>query len=601
MARTVYAFVRKGTFALLLVVPLAAAQVPERIAKLPDDSTKVVALSNYATQIAFDQGKIEEAYALIRQAETLNKTIHSAYAAACLVKANGVVAQANEKFPEAIRLFLQAYDLFIKQDYWLEAAESLVRVSHVHFNESNLESSERYLIRAEALLKKHPASTDSKVMLGNIYNELSNVYGKRKQPNQSLEYINKALKLYRETQRDNPYYTSLLNSAISYKNLGLYDESLERYREFENYAEKINDDYYRLYLYMNLPYALMGKGQVDQAIAYAQKGLALVPKTSGQFEHYAEIHGILSEAYEKKQDYQAALHNYRLKETYGDSLTDLQKKRQIAELETQFETKQKEQQIEQLNAQHEAKQRQTLLLSLGLGVLLLLLGMMAWQYVRLRRSKEQIAEQSAQLKLMMKELHHRVKNNLAIVSGLLKLQSNRISEASAAKAVREGQQRVEAMSLIHQRLYQTDHVTSVNIREYIIDLAENLMQSYGYDRDAFDLRIDVERTELDVDLAIPIGLIINELLTNSFKYAYDDVQRPMLIINLKNENGITLEVQDNGPGVDLVEWKKNTTSSFGKRLITNLSEQTGGEFRIENTDGMHYYLHIPPHTLRKAA
>nr|WP_246439641.1 sensor histidine kinase [Rhabdobacter roseus] len=200
----------------------------------------------------------------------------------------------------------------------------------------------------------------------------------------------------------------------------------------------------------------------------------------------------------------------------------------------------------------------------------------------------------------MKELHHRVKNNLAIVSGLLKLQSNRITEVSAAKAVREGQQRVEAMSLIHQRLYQTDHVTSVNIREYIIDLAENLMQSYGYDRDAFDLRIDVERTQLDVDLAIPIGLIINELLTNSFKHAYEGVQRPMLIINLRNNDGITLEVKDNGPGVDPIEWKK-TSNSFGKRLITNLSEQTGGEFRIENTDGMHYYLHIPSQNLRKAA
>ncbi|GAB2765655.1 hypothetical protein GCM10027275_03850 [Rhabdobacter roseus] len=584
----------------MLTVSLATAQVPERIAQLPNDSTKIVALCDYATQIAFDQGKIEEAYGLIRQAEELNQTTPSAYAAACVVKANGIVAHANEKFPEAVRLLLQAYDLFLKKGYTLEAAESLVRVSHVHFKEDNLEASERYLVRAEALLKNYPESTKSKVMMGNIYNELSNIYGKRKQPNQSLEYINKALQLYRETQNEDRYYSSLLNSAISYKNLGLFDESLERYQEFENYVEKINDDYYRLYLYMNLPYALMGKNQVDQAIAYAQKGLALVPKTSGQFEHYAEVHGILSEAYEKKRDYQAALHNYRLKEAYGDSLTDLQKKRQIAELETQFETKQKELQIEQLNVQHQAKQRQTLLLSASLLLLLLLLGVMAWQYVRLRRSKEQIAEQSAQLKLMMKELHHRVKNNLAIVSGLLKLQSNRITEVSAAKAVREGQQRVEAMSLIHQRLYQTDHVTSVNIREYIIDLAENLMQSYGYDRDAFDLRIDVERTQLDVDLAIPIGLIINELLTNSFKHAYEGVQRPMLIINLRNNDGITLEVKDNGPGVDPIEWKK-TSNSFGKRLITNLSEQTGGEFRIENTDGMHYYLHIPSQNLRKAA
>ena len=125
------------------------------------------------------------------------------------------------------------------------------------------------------------------------------------------------------------------------------------------------------------------------------------------------------------------------------------------------------------------------------------------------------------------------------------------------------------------------------------------MTAYGYHPDAFDLRIEVEQTSLDVDLAVPLGLILNELLTNAFKYAYHEVARPLLRIRLLDrpaapDGGLLLEVQDNGPGLTPASsTEPRARTSFGQRLIASLSEQVGGEMELRSEHGTCYRLHIP--------
>jgi two-component sensor histidine kinase len=251
----------------------------------------------------------------------------------------------------------------------------------------------------------------------------------------------------------------------------------------------------------------------------------------------------------------------------------------------------------------------------GLAILIILLSLLIRQYYTIRQTNNRLqvqneiitansqllVNQSNQLRTLMKELHHRVKNNLAIVSSLLNLQVSGLQDEKAIQAVRVGQQRVEAMALIHQRLYLTDRVTTINIHQYLADLAESLMQAYGYAPDDFDLTIDAVDRELDVDVAIPLGLIANELITNAFKYAYAGGQRPWLRIGLHNHNGFTLEVQDNGPGIDLADWQQQgRRASFGKRLIASLSEQLEGQFELLRQNGTLFRLHIPETRLQAA-
>ncbi len=209
----------------------------------------------------------------------------------------------------------------------------------------------------------------------------------------------------------------------------------------------------------------------------------------------------------------------------------------------------------------------------------------------LELERDKLEAQSDKLKMVMKELHHRVKNNLTIVSSLLELQGNRLNDEISAKAFQEGQQRIEAMSLIHQRLYKSEALTTINMAEYTSELVSSLMHSYGYTRESLILKTEIECEDMDIDNAIPLGLILNELITNTFKYAYKGIKNPELSIKLINEKGVLLEVKDNGIGIDLAKWNK-PSGSFGKRLINGLAEQIGGEVEIKNENGAWFTLKI---------
>ena len=284
-----------------------------------------------------------------------------------------------------------------------------------------------------------------------------------------------------------------------------------------------------------------------------------------------------------------------------------------AELATKYNTQKRVQQIASLGQLNGQRAQQLRYMTVGVGLLILLVSLLITQYYLLRRANARLStqneiitvnsreleNQSNQLRTLMRELHHRVKNNLAIVSGLLNLQMNGLHDEKAIQAVRVGQQRVEAMSLIHQRLYQTDQLTVVNMQAYLNDLVHSLMDAYGYQADGIRLQLDVEQRELDVDVAIPIGLIINELVSNAFKHAYARQPNPALRIGLHQDKdplltGITLEVQDNGTGVEAADWRRaSSRSSFGKRLIATLSEQLEGTFELLNENGTLFRLHIP--------
>ena len=201
-----------------------------------------------------------------------------------------------------------------------------------------------------------------------------------------------------------------------------------------------------------------------------------------------------------------------------------------------------------------------------------------------------------QIKLLMKELHHRVKNNLQIVSSLLSLQSFRIKDKAAADAVREGQHRIEAMSMIHQRLYTHDNITEVNIKEYVTDLSESLMLAYGYNRNNFELKLLIENEMMDVDKAIPLSLIINELVTNAFKYAYTGIANPVLTITLtKAQSDIQLFIADNGKGINMQEWQTN--KGYGKELVQTFTKQLDGEMSVTVDSGTIFKITFPNYLL----
>lgn len=434
--------------------------------------------------------------------------------------------------------------------------------------------------------------------LAHNYRNLSSAYRGLNRPDSAVYYAEKSLDAVKAA-KESPLTSSVYGElALAYAAAGQYQKAYVA----QTKHKRVEDSLMTLDKTRTIA-QLQGRYTVQQANALATiKANLELAKTQA-----------IAQVEAKKAREIAAIQAEETRRVAQIKVTaEVEKTRAVAELQTKYDTQKKVHRIAELDQRNQQRTRQIKYMTGGLGLLLVLLSSLIAQYYVIRRTNrrlsvqngiittnsEQLLSQADQLRVLMKELHHRVKNNLAIVSSLLKLQSNRLEDEKAIQAVRVGQQRVEAMSLIHQRLYQTDQLTTVNMAEYLTDLADSLIQAYGYQRDAFDLQLNVDLPELDVDVAIPLGLIVNELATNAFKYAYLAGQRPLLRIDLQQNRlegrtGMTLEVQDNGPGINLADAQHpNRRNSFGKRLIASLSEQLDGHGEWLQQNGTLFRLSI---------
>ena len=198
--------------------------------------------------------------------------------------------------------------------------------------------------------------------------------------------------------------------------------------------------------------------------------------------------------------------------------------------------------------------------------------------------------------VLLKELYHRVKNNLQIISGLLSLQSRRIKDETTKSIFDETNQRIKAMAMIHEKLYHSSDLEAVDMQVYTLELVENLRQTFQTKNLTFE--IVCENFKLDLEKAVPMGLIINEVVTNSIKYAFDDSCENKIIsvkMYMLKENSFILEVFDNGKGADL----KAVNEGFGFKLIESLaSYQLKGIISCFNQNGLHHKIIFSKEFLR---
>ncbi|HRN58318.1 MAG TPA: histidine kinase dimerization/phosphoacceptor domain -containing protein, partial [Agriterribacter sp.] len=373
-----------------------------------------------------------------------------------------------------------------------------------------------------------------------------------------------------------------------YNNISQYYKIARDYPKGLLYGEKAEALAKKHHRYLSLTYTYNWLGEIyfysgDQArgLRYLHQALDITIAQNAPFRT-AEIYRALYGCYHYAGDDKKALEAFSRSVMINDSLQVLRNTKQIGRLQIEYETGKKDQRIASLRLINLEKTRTTKAITVGMILFVLLSAFLYFQYRGIRQrnrlladSNKKINEQSEQLRFLMKELHHRVKNNLQIVSSLLSLQSNHMPDKDAQQAVKIGQQRIEAMSLIHRNLYQQNNPNMVNMKEYVTDLVESILQSFGMDKDKFNLQLDIQVTEMDVDKALPLGLIINEWVTNAFKYAYKETAYPSLMLSLKKSRAVILEIKDNGPGMTREAWEK-PRGSFGVKLVKVLSKQLNG-------------------------
>ncbi len=203
--------------------------------------------------------------------------------------------------------------------------------------------------------------------------------------------------------------------------------------------------------------------------------------------------------------------------------------------------------------------------------------------------KQQESELQVSLKekeVLLKEVHHRVKNNMQVISSILNLQSSYIKDEAAVEMMKESQDRIKSMAFVHESLYQGKNFSHVKFSEYVKNLVSNLFHSYGINKKGLKLNFDLDEVFLNLDTSIPCGLIINELISNALKYAFTDREKGELTVTLKKiENGkIRLTIADDGRGFpEDIDWKN--TESLGMQLVVTLAGQIRGDIQMETKKG----------------
>ncbi|MCU0324613.1 MAG: tetratricopeptide repeat protein [Spirosomaceae bacterium] len=554
-------------------------KVYEKIMQMPDDTVKFDSLSNWALGFRLIEKKLCKQY--LETAQKIAVKINDEKRIALANYYIGLIERILGRYQSALEYYLRAYPTFEKLQMYELLVRVNIRIAQVYDAETDYKSAIRYYEKAIEIGEKN----NIVFYLGNAYSEAANIISVRfKDYPKALKYYNKALIIDKKLNSPENQHIAEMNIGVLYSNLGQYDKAMNLLFKTLRFFQKNNTSngtgeiqtlaeigkiYFLKKEYKKAEEFI--KLSIEKSKVNHEEILETKVSSMDLLQKIYAAQGQLKLAYQTQNDWRILY----------DSMTNLSHKKNVAILQTKFETTQKEAQIKALDNENSLRTKQLVWAIIGLSVLAVSLLVSLLLYQKLKDKNLKIESQSKQLSNLMKELHHRVKNNLAMVSSLLSIQSKKLEDKEAAKAVREGQLRVQAMSMIHQKLYNTDDIATLNMQQYLQELAENLIQIYGFSKSEFNLEIRTENPELDIDLAIPIGLIVNELVTNAMKYAYNDTPKPSLNINFKNLNGIFLRIKDNGKGFDL---SKKSKSGFGQEMIKGLTKQIGGKsnFFIEN-------------------
>lgn len=516
-------------------------------------------------------------------------------------------------------------EYYTKAEAVEELAGSYLTLSIDYINNSQTKKAQEAIFKAIDIYEE----LEDEGGLGRAYRRLMTLFSTENQLDLAEQYGSKALTLLR---KEEDYYSiSLvyLEFIDVYRLLGRYDESFEAadsciviveravpngqfilaraYGEKGKTAEKVENFEYALQFHTQafervaaevgiehpgtqsfregIGRSLYYQGKYREALPHFQAGVkAYESREQDWVPEIANSYMLLAECYEKLENYQQAVLYQKRSRAVHDTIT----KNKIANLESEalikYETGKKDQKLEE---QAQLIQQKTKIQWLSIGIaasLALLLSALFYFFKRNQKTTTALAVKNAENELLLKEIHHRVKNNLEMVSSLLKLQSVKTKDEAAKDVMQASQNRVQSMGIIHQKMYQGENLGSIEMLDYFKNLSENIIDAYGAN-DRVEVSYDMQAIDLDVDTAVPIGLIVNELLTNSLKYAFPEDRNGKIQLSLQEleKNQLQLVVADNGIGQSEGSTPKGT--GFGSQLVQLLTSQLQGSMQADYSSG----------------
>ena len=558
-----------------------------------------------------------------------------------ILKELGDLAQLTGNYSKALAVLHRSLQLYQSIKYAnLEGIYDLLGT--VYSITGNNEQALKY-----GLLAVNAAASvnDTTIQLATIFNRIGSTYSHMKKYNAAYDYFQKAL--YVAKKYNNTETAVLLSSKISRTLIALNkpQEALEILQEAQQkYPTK--DIYSQLYLTASLLITYKELRQYQQAQKYCDQLLAISKRLDKYEPDQSEAQYPVTEFYLATHQYElarkhlagtdtfykaiqsplelnhnhylwfkldsiqgnylGAIAHYQLYKMLSDSLLNETTSNHIEQLQVEFETEKKDQDIKMLENASKLQQNklsqanQTRNWVIGVVILLLvIIGLQANNsWIRQQANKKLKVQQKeiekknlalqhlvTEKEWLIKEIHHRVKNNFHTVSGLLATQSQYLKTDEAIEAVSESHHRIQAMSLIHQKLYQSENLSAIYMPDYVYELADYLRDSFNI-RKSVQFNLQIEPIALNLSHSIPLGLILNEAITNSIKYAFPGNKNGTINISLKHktERNLLLTISDDGVGLRQ-DPAAPIPQSMGMKLMYGLSEDIDGKFSISGYNG----------------
>ncbi len=551
------------------------------------DTAKINALNKRSENLS--KVDVDSSSYLAQEALNLAQQANFKRGIAAATKNLAICNYVNGKSDIAIKQFIEAIKLFEELKDINELAHCYSQMGIAYYLQYQYDNALKYYDKSIELYKK---TTNKKDLAGVYINQgISYTYVK-KMDLAEINY-NEALKIYQEINYEPgfaPAYNSLAKIYYAKKE---YAKAISYYKLAEQYSLKSNNKYHLITNYNSLAMCYKELKEYETAKAYSEKSIA-ISKEVGSVERELFCHETMADILFSMGDYKNAYASFQNYASLKDTLFNQDKNDAIAEMQAKFDVEKNQQKVKEIELQKkiddEANTKQRLLFMVVIVVILISLVFTILLFRNKQKVNSLLEQKNAaiqanleQKEVMMSEIHHRVKNNLQMVSSILDLQARDLTDEKSMRVIEDSLSRINAISLIHQRLYQSDNIRGIKINTYLQELAFDILKNFSSSVTTTPIQLTCKVDDLNMDLesAIPIGLITAELITNACKYAFLSIEKPEITITLnKQQDALVLIVTDNGVGKQAAVNESGT--SFGTKLIKSLSRKLRAEI-IEDT------------------